>query len=365
MSRPRSTLTGLALVFALALGCSRQSASPTSPTGHRAVDADAAPDGSTLKAPPPVPISPVADERARDFPTLTAKPTAMGFDGSADNLHYRFEVYDEGGIKIQDSGLLGKPSFQIPVRLGARQRHTWRVRAELQGRVSPWSESGSFVSFEAGYLRGSEVHDPLHNGVTVGERVGPTTFLPDEGIRLETPFSHVRYVIPTTITSGEFSMEVVGLRGNAPGDKMKVFGMSTNSADFITDPNRFDVQYRGVISDPANAITFRALYGSAEDPDLAYEPDISVRFSSVHLLDPNTVYFWKATWGTEVRVVLREGGINGPTLYDVVVPAPRGTYNPQPHYAYLGAPVGRSGPDSGSITGAIYRNVWIGARPRP
>jgi hypothetical protein len=40
-------------------------------------------------------------------------------------------------------------------------------------------------------------------------------------------------------------------------------------------------------------------------------------------------------------------------------------YNANPHYAYLGAPAGRSGLDSASIPGAIYRNVWLGDRPRP
>ena len=47
------------------------------------------------------------------------------------------------------------------------------------------------------------------------------------------------------------------------------------------------------------------------------------------------------------------------------MPSPNGTYAPSPHYAYLGAPTGRSGVESASIPGAIYRNVWIGNKPRP
>jgi len=35
----------------------------------------------------------------------------------------------------------------------------------------------------------------------------------------------------------------------------------------------------------------------------------------------------------------------------------KGTYAPNPQYAYLGAPVGRSGTESASIAGTIYRNV--------
>ena len=60
-----------------------------------------------------------------------------------------------------------------------------------------------------------------------------------------------------------------------------------------------------------------------------------------------------------------DGGITGPALYDYGMPTPRGRYTPNPHYAYLGAPVGRSGTESASIAGATYRNVWLGATPRP
>jgi hypothetical protein len=57
--------------------------------------------------------------------------------------------------------------------------------------------------------------------------------------------------------------------------------------------------------------------------------------------------------------------INGTTIYNVGMPSLRGSYVPSPHYAYLGAPVGRSGTESASVAGAIYRNVYIGSKPRP
>jgi hypothetical protein len=62
---------------------------------------------------------------------------------------------------------------------------------------------------------------------------------------------------------------------------------------------------------------------------------------------------------------MREGGIGGSELYNFGMPTPRGTYSPNPHYAYLGTPVGRSGNESATIPNTIYRNVWIGNRPRP
>ena len=32
---------------------------------------------------------------------------------------------------------------------------------------------------------------------------------------------------------------------------------------------------------------------------------------------------------------------------------------------HLGSPVGRAGPIDASIAGAIYKDVWVGAGPRP
>ena len=365
MSRPRFVVTGIAAVLALSLACSRQTATPTSPSSLSGANGTgAAADGSTLKATPPVPVSPVNDVQVSDLPTLTATASTMKFTDSA-ALQYRFEIFNEVGAKVQDSGLVSSPSFKVTATLGFRKRHTWRARAERDGAVGPWSTTGSFVSAEGGYIRGNEVFDPLYNGATVGELIGPTTFVPDKGIRLEANTGYVRYLIPQTITSGEFSMEVEGLRANAFGDKSKVFGMSGASGDFITDPYRVDIQYRGTGGAPPNSITFRALYGSATDTSVRYEPDTGTRFVSVFALSPSTTYYWKATWGSEFRVTVKEGGINGRTIYDVGVRSPRGTYAPVPHYAYLGTPTGRSGAESASIPGTIYRNVWIGARPRP
>ena len=176
----------------------------------------------------------------------------------------------------------------------------------------------------------------------------------------------MRYLIPQTITSGEFSMEVEGLRTNAPGDKSKVFGMMEGTGDYITNPYRVDIQYRGTRGSPPNAITFRALYGSATDLDVRYEPPTAVRYASVFPLDPSTTYYWKWTWGSEVRLIVKAGrnqrhGRSTTTARR----RPTAPYAPSPHYAFIGTPTGRSGGESASIPGTIYRNVWIGARPRP
>ena len=369
MNVSRLSVTAIAAAVALMFACSKPSSAPTSPSASPAVGDDAGADGSTLKVSAPGSLSPNNDSQVNDTqPVLTAAAATPKYDPSLGPLQYRFEVYGDTGAKVQDSGLMNSPSFRVTAALSFKKRQTWRVRAEFQGLVGPWSSTASFVSAEGGYVRGNEAFDPLYNGLTVGERIGQTTFIPDQGIRLENSSSYVRYAIPQTITSGEFSMEVMGLRANAPGNKSKVFAMSTNSEDFITDPYRVDIQYRGVDGVPPNAITFRALFGSADDLDVRYEPDTGTRSASVLLLNPSQVYYWKWTWGGgEVRLMVREGGAsaNGRILYNFAVRALDGTYNPQPHYAYLGAPTGRSGAEAASIPLTIYRNVWIGARSRP
>jgi len=364
MSRSRITGTAVVVALALAVACSRQSSSPVSPSGQgTGGNAPVAADGSTLKATPPTPTSPINNQVVTEAPTLSAGASTMKFADGA--VQYRFQLFNEAGALAQDSGLVNAPAFRVTAALNFRVRYTWRVRAEYQGAIGPWSAVASFVSPEGGYIRGSEVFDPLFNGATVGERIGSTTFVGEKGIRLDSNQSFVRYLIPQTITSGEFSMEVEGLRANAPGDKSKVFGMQSGTDDYITNDYRVDVQYRGSGGFPPNAITFRAIYGGADDLDVRYEPDTAVRLNSAIALNPATTYYWKATWGSEFRVTVKEGGINGRTIYDVGVRSPRGTYNPRPHYAFIGTPTGRSGAESATIPGTIYRNVYIGARPRP
>lgn len=367
MSR-RFTVTATAALLALAIACSRQAATPVAPSATSGAAANAAADGSTLKVSAPGVVSPVNDAQQNDVPTLVASAAAAKFGAALPGaLTYRFQVFDNTATLVQDSGQVGSLAWRPTVQLAFKVRHTWRVRAEYGADVGPWSASASFISSEGGYIRGAEVFDPLFNGATVGQAVGPVTFT-SEGARLETNSAYVRYAIPVTITSGEFAVEIKGLRANAPGDKSKVFGMmqgNPDSNEYITNDYRVDVQYRGTGGYPPNSITYRVLYGSATDTSVRYEPTTDQRMISVKNLDPNTWYYWRYTWGSTVRVTVNEGGPNGRLIYDISRNAKNGSYNPQSHYAFIGVPTGRSGGESASIPGATYRNVWISTRPKP
>jgi hypothetical protein len=314
----------------------------------------------------------------------TLRPTLTVTNGTSDQTGartYEFQIADNENfstnigsfitayaVVVEKTGVAegtGTTSFTLEEDLQPTTRFYWRSRMRQGSTLSEWSPTKTFKSRLMGFVRAGELYDPLIHGETVGQIVGSASFIPGKGIQLHTTQSHVKYLLPQTITNGEFSMDVEGLRANAPGNKSKVFGMQEGQGDFITNKYRVDVQYRGTEGSPPNAIQWRVLYGSSDDLDVRYEPDLTKRYASVFLLNPSTTYHWKATWGTEFRVIVRDGGIAGSEMYNYGLPTPRGTYSPNPHYVYLGTPVGRSGTESATIPGTIYRNVWIGNRPRP
>ena len=365
----RPAFRTLAALFAPALiaACGSDSGTPATPTTP-----------ATLTQPA---IETPANNQQLDTlrPTLTVRNATSTQAGTRT---YEFQISDSTGFTsaltshvagfaatVSTTGVAegagGTTSFTPPQDLQPTTLFYWRARAIQGATTGPWSETGRFRSKLVGFMRAGELYDPLVHGETVGERVGSTTFVPGRGLQLNDGVSFVRYRLPQTVMTGEFSMDVEGLRANGPGDKAKVFGMQEGDTDFITNDYRIDIQYRGVRGFPPNAIQWRVIYGDADDLDVRYEPDTAKRFASVYELNAATPYHWKFTWGPNIRLEVFTGGLGGGVLYDYGMPAPRGTYDPNPRVAYLGAPVGRSGTESASIPGTIYRNVWLSNRPRP
>jgi hypothetical protein len=344
----------------------------------------------TAPTPPPaaaVLTAPKLDSPAANAQTDTLRPTLTVQNATSDqpagSRTYEFQVSDSTSFtavttpsaiqgfdaQVGKTGIAegtgGKTSFTVESDLQPTTMFFWRARAIQGSATGPWSETFQFKSKLVGFNRANELYDPLIHGETVGTPVGSTTFVTGKGIRLNDGQSWVKYLLPATVTSGEFSMDVEGLRANAPGDKTKVFGMQEGQDDFIVNRYRVDIQYRGTAGFPPNAITFRAIYGDGDDLGKRYEPDTNKRNSSVFLLNPSNVYHWKANWGSEFHLTVRDGGTSGTILYNYGVPSLKGTYAPNPQYAYLGAPIGRSGGESASLAGTIYRNVWLSNKPRP
>jgi len=328
----------------------------------------------------PTPDSPSENAQLATLrPTLTVRNSTSGQSGVRT---YEFQVSDNanftvsGGapgvyyaVAVNRPGVAedpsGRTSYTVDTDLQPATKMYWRARAAQGGVNSAWSSTASFKTKIAGYNKPGELFDPLVGGDTIGERVGASTFIPDRGLRMDSPSSFVRYRLPQTITSGEFSMEVEGLKPNNPipggfsVNKPKIFGMQDGDGDYTTNNWRIDAQYRGLEGNPPNCIQFRAMFGGDQ---FKIEPDTAVRYSMVFLLDPSKTYFWKGTWSNGFRLEVSDGK-NGGKFYDQSLPVGN-AYNPPRHVAYLGSPVG-SGGEMSVIVGATYRNVWLSSRPRP
>ena len=354
----------------LVAGCGGSDSSGTPPTTP-------GPGGSTLAA--PVPNAPGDQSQLSSLrPTLTVLNVSSAQTGPRT---YEFQISDRtdfsavpsavvmsGGFQVVVSrsgiaeGADGRTSYTPDQDLQPTTRFYWRARVAQGGTTSAWSATQSFNSKLVGYNRAGELYDPLIHGETVGSIIGSTTFVDGKGIRINNSNSYVRYQLPQTIASGEFSVEVEGLRPNGPGGKLRVFSMMDGTGNLFNSKFLFNVQYRGVPGNPDNAFSFKALFG---DEDYKLEPDLATRIASVRSLDPSRTYHWKATWGSGIQVLVQEDRIGGTTIYNYGIQSPGGAYNPAPHYAYLGANNGPFGEEDGSWPGVTYRNVWISNRPRP
>jgi hypothetical protein len=302
-------------------------------------------------------------------PTLTVRNGTSNQNGTRT---YEFQIADNSAfapVAVTKSGVAedpaGQTSFTPDQDLQPTTRLYWRVRLAQGTAMSEWSPTGKFRTKLVGFNRDGELYDPLVHGETVGTPVGATTFVPGKGLRIEGETSYVRYQLPRTISTGEFSMEVEGLHANGPGIKLKIFSMLDGPGDLIASRYQLSAHYRGRNGNPDNCIAFKAVWG---DKDVKLEPDLARRSASVMALDPSRTYFWQGTWNSSAfRLMIRDGGNEGTVIYDHTITAPAGTgpYAPSPHFAYLGANSGAYATETGSWPGATYRNVWLGDKPRP
>ena len=107
------------------------------------------------------------------------------------------------------------------------------------------------------------------------------------------------------------------------------------------------------------AIAWRLVTGSAVTETVGAE-------RRVYPFHESLLYYVKATWGNNAfNVTFKENGFNGNTIFDFGKPYPF-TYKPSPHNAYAGRPFVQGSRDTpSSFDGAVIRQVWISARPRP
>jgi hypothetical protein len=352
MQRHKFIVVGLAALTALAMACSRQSAAPTSPSSTAAVSASAEP-GVELKATAPVPSSPISDTRLGDgvVPTLVASAATGRFTTAA--FLYRFQLFNEAGALLEDSNLRSAPSFPVTVELDFEKRYTWRVRAELDGAVGPWSTTASFITPAGAYIRGNEIRDPLTNGKTVGQAFG-CTFIPGVGIRLDGRDSYVEYQLETPLVEGEFSALITNLGNGSEEWKTKVMSMLQGDGVNITEnAYRVTIDKRTTWFGKGSPLRY-TMRSRGEADEVNAGPQ---NWNRSHL------YLFRFAWaGGHARLTVLDGGANG-SVKATISNNYKGPYTPNPHIIRLGSVFGRGGNDTNPET--IIRNLWVSSRPRP
>jgi hypothetical protein len=324
---------------------------------------------------PPQLTAPALETPGNDEQLTTLRPTLVVRNGSSNQSGtrtYEFQLstsssfatvaLSRGGIGEDASG---RTSFAVDADLQSTTRYYWRARLSQGASNSDWSPMGQFRTKAVGYNNAGELFDPLVAGETIGQAFGAHTWVAGKGIKLDTGSSYVRYALPATISSGEFSMEIEGLAPNGQIGKPRLFSMLNGTGRLDLSKYQMNVQYRGRSGNPDNAVAFKAVWG---DEDVKLEPELHERHQDVRLLDPGRTYFWQATWDAlTFRLVVREDGPAGNQIYSRSKTSPPGygPYAPVPHYAYLGANELSLGGEDGTVPGIIIRNVWLSSRSRP
>jgi hypothetical protein len=356
-------------VATVACGGSKSPMNPDPPTTTTTTSAVPTLTAPTLAAP--------SDDQQLDTvrPTLEITNATSNTSGTRT---YEFQVADNQNFTLQGAsstyyivvvtktgvaeGGNGRTSFTVESDLQPTTRFYWRARAIQGATTGPWSNTGRFKTKLTGFNRAGELYDPLLTAnETVGSVSGNITWVPGKGIRLNDQNAYVRYQLQQTITNGEYSVDVEGLKASTPYGKLKIFSMMDGGSNLFTSKWLFNVQYRGSDGNPDNCIAWKVLFG---DEDLKLEPDIGNRSANVKSLDPARKYHWKGTWSNGFRLQIFEGGIGGNQIYDYGQNI-NATYGPSPHYAYLGSNNAPFGEETGSYPGATISNVWIGNKPRP
>jgi hypothetical protein len=115
-------------------------------------------------------------------------------------------------------------------------------------------------------------------------------------------------------------------------------------------------------------IAWRFIAGETDNHETQIETSREEREGLALNFNPAATYLWRSSWGGGIFKVEVFGGPTTSSGRDYELAKHyAGTYDPTPHVAYLGSPIGRGGAGDASLVGATWRNVYLGSlgRPRP
>ena len=344
-------------LLATAVACSDKPASPAAPSGAPVAvdDTNAAADGSTLKVPAPTQTAPANGAAIEQFETTLKVNGVTGKFVNTTQFAYRFQLLVNGQV-VREFRTSAFTEWKV-TDLDVNVTYGWRCRAEQGQFFGPWSATWTFKTpdIPEGYIAGGEVYDPLWTGKTVGDINGAVQFIQDVGAKMVAHTSHIEYALPQTVDDGEFSMLVTNVPTNTEGGKTKIMAMREGRFDLTTNDRRFTIEKRG---DPAGAVAWRVIT-SRDQIDTVGAERVIREFSA------SKWYLWTSRWGGgRFNLTIREGGASGNVIYNFGK-SYSGAYDPNPHLAYVGAPLGRAGANDATVPGMTVKQVWLSSRDRP
>jgi hypothetical protein len=193
------------------------------------------------------------------------------------------------------------------------------------------------------------------NGKTIGTIVGPVTFIPGVGVRLEAFESRIVYELPEPLEDGEMSALVTGVTTNTEGDKTKIFSMAQGYGDLTANPRRMTVEKRG--DSPPGAIAWRFLPSGGDGVDTVGAERVVRQF------DPNLVYFWEADWRDGLPRAHQRRRRHR-TEHLRLRQGIQRLLSARAARRLSGGGPARGGPSGQTVPGMIIRQVWVSQRPR-
>lgn len=363
MFRHKYAVFGAGCLLAATVACSN-TANPISPNAAVPGSGAAGPNGETLKIDAPATTSPTGGVTS-SFPLTLTVGNVTGKYASFP-VNYRYEIRNAAGTTVatgaQAAGSGSVTSIVVSQTLTFDAAHTWRVRAEYNGAVGPWSAAASFRSPAGSFIRGNEVLDLLTDGTTVGQVRGPVTFS-SEGAKMNDGTAYIAYELPQNLQAGEFSMMATQVDEGNPADKAKVMSMSEGCHALMTDNDyRATLEVRGAFYPTPGAVQMRMITGDADEHNgrIADSQRFQISWSRT------TWYFFKMFWSPGVAgFEIREGGPTGPIHHALTFGTSGHPYRPVPHCVYVGSSPLRAGPIDQTHPGMVAKNVWVSPNPRP
>jgi hypothetical protein len=151
----------------VAVACEGGMQAPMSPSAVPGVAAALNADGSNLKATQPINLVPL-----HEVTNVSLTPTFASIGSQSVNVlgatfAYRFQVSESESFDNLAVNAMGSVDvanvvrYTVETALQNNQRYVWRVRAELEDAVGPWSDLGAFTTVTAS---GTVVTNPGPSG---------------------------------------------------------------------------------------------------------------------------------------------------------------------------------------------------------